>query len=308
MFEIGCLAALDDFFDDSFTVNDFDIYVGVSAGAIVSTLLANNYTPRKLYDDIQYDRKTPLNFKRKNIYNVAFSDFFRTLKPLFKRLPSLISYGWKNRRHAGFMDLLSIMQEFLPPGLFSLNNLHKYVSSVLYPEGKTNDFRNLTKELYIPAVNLDSGQRMVFGEDELTVPISKAVAASAAIPLFFRPLRINGNDYIDGSTSQVSHVDIAIRNGAKLIVIINPTQPIENEATKNSLPTFDGTCGRLVEKGMSTISDQARRVETSMRVQLGFDRFKQEHPDIDYIVIQPKRSDGFLFLHGVMEFDSPLLK
>ena len=31
MYEIGCLSALDDFFDDSFSVCDFDIYVGTSA-------------------------------------------------------------------------------------------------------------------------------------------------------------------------------------------------------------------------------------------------------------------------------------
>ncbi len=304
MFEIGCLAALDDFFDESFSVSDFDIYVGISAGAIVASLVANGYTARELYDDIRFNRNSPVNFKRKNIYSLPLADFFKALVPFFKRVPRLLRYGWVNRRHATLMDLLSIMQEFLPPGLFSLNNLHKFVAGVFYPEGKTNDFRNLKKELYIPAINLDTGRRWIFGDDDATVPISKAVAASAAIPLFFRPFHINGTDFIDGSTGQVSHMDIAIEKGAKLIFIINPTVPIDNDPKRNCLPTFDGTCGRLVEKGIGMISDQARRIETKTRFEQGFIRFKQENPDVNYVVLEPKASDGFLFLHGVMEFDS----
>ena len=304
MYEVGCLAALDDFMGEPCCVNQFDIFVGISAGSIVSALLANGYTPREMFDVIGRNQKSPLNFKRKNIYNLRMTEGLKALVPLFKRLPSLIRYGWVNRRHASFMDLLSILQEFIPPGLFSLHNLDKFMTSVFYPEGKTNDFRNLERELYIPATNLDTGERWVFGDDDDTVSISKAVAASAAIPLFFRPFRINGVDYIDGSTSQVAHVDIAIRKGAKLILIINPTMPVRNDMTKQLLPTFDGKWGRLAQKGLGAISEQARRIETKTRFDLAFERFRREHPEIDYVVIEPEPSDGFLFLHGVMEYDS----
>jgi predicted acylesterase/phospholipase RssA len=196
------------------------------------------------------------------------------------------------------------MPEFLPPGLFSLRNLDRFIASLLYPEGKTNDFRNLTKELYIPSTNLDTAERIVFGEDDKTVPISKAVAASAAIPMFFRPYSINGQDYIDGATSQVTHMDIAIRNGADLIIIINPTVPIINDREKICLPTFDGQCAGLREKGISTINEQARRIETHTRFHLGFERFRNENPEIDYVVIEPDQRESVLFMHGVMEFDS----
>lgn len=305
MYEVGCLTALDDFFEGAFCVNEFDIFVGVSAGAIISSLVANGYSPHELYRGITQESNSSLDFKRKNIYNLRLTEFIRALAPLFKRLPSLLRYGWVNRKHATLMDFLSIMQEFIPPGIFSLKNLDKFVSALLYPEGKTNDFRNLKRELYIPAMELDTGQRWVFGEGENdSVPISKAVAASAAIPIFFRPFHINGHDFIDGSTSKVAHLDIAIKHGAKLIVVINPTMPFENDLTKVCLPTFDGICARLSEKGMGLISDQARRIETKTRFELGLERFKKEHPDIDYIVIQPKSSDEVLFLHSVMDFDS----
>jgi predicted acylesterase/phospholipase RssA len=303
MYEIGCLTAIDEIFENNKTVNDFDIFVGVSAGAIVSTLLANEYGTRELFDGI-INESSALNFKRKNIYNLRWSEIFRAVLPIFTRLPRLLWYGWVNRKQATTMDLLSILQEFIPAGVFSLNNLDRFISGLLYPEGKTNDFRNLKRKLYIPATNLDSGERVVFGEDDDTVPISTAVAASAAIPLFFRPLEINGVDYVDGSTRQVAHMDIAIRNGARLIIIINPTVPMKNDVTQARLPTFDGEVSRLRDKGMGAIAEQTRRIETRTRFEQGFERFRHKHPDIDYIVIEPEPTDSVLFLHGVMEFKS----
>ena len=305
MYEVGCLKALDEFFQAPFCVNEFDIYVGVSAGAVISSFVANGYTPRELFEGISSGTDPVLDFKRKNIYDLCWGDFFRGVWPLFRRLPSLIRYGWVNRKHASFMDLLSILQEFIPPGIFSLRNLDKFISSVLYPEGKTNDFRNLKKELYIPATELDTGERWVFGEEGRdAVPISKAVAASAAIPIFFRPFEIDGHDFIDGSTSKVAHLDIALNHGAKLIVVINPTMPFENDRSRVCLPTFDGRCARLAQKGMGLISEQARRIETKTRFELGFERFRNAHPEADYVIIQPKSSDDVMFLHSVMDFNS----
>ncbi len=304
MYEVGCLRALDEYFEAPNSINDFDIFVGISAGAVIAPLIANGYSPEEMYKGICTNSNSGLNFQRKNIYDLRWSEVFRAFAPLFKRLPGLIRYGWINRKQASFMDLLSIMQEFIPPGIFSMNNLDKLMASLLYPEGKTNDFRNLKKELYIPATELDTGKRWVFGEDDKTVPISKAVAASAAIPIFFRPVSINGRDFIDGSTGQVSHVDIAIRNGAKLIIIINPTVPFENDKTKLSLPTFNGNLGSIKDKGMGLISDQARRIETLTRFKFGLKRFRQENPNIDIVIFQPMSSDEMLFLAGVMDFES----
>lgn len=301
MYEVGCLKAIDEFLEPPDSVNQVDIFVGISAGAVIASLIANGYSPGEVFEGICTDA---LNFQRKNIYDLRWSEVFKAVAPIFKRLPSLIRYGWVNRKHASFMDLLSIMQEFVPPGVFSLNNLDKFVAGLLYPEGKTNDFRNLEKELYIPATELDTGKRWVFGEDDTTVPISKAVAASAAVPIFFRPFRINGHDFIDGSTGQVAHIDIAIRNGAKLIIIINPTVPFENDKTKVCLPTFNGNCANIRDKGMGLISDQARRIETKTRFEFGLKRFKQEYPNIDILIFQPTSSDDMLFLTGVMDFDS----
>jgi hypothetical protein len=55
---------------------------------------------------------------------------------------------------------------------------------------------------------------------------------------------------------------------------------------------------------MSFVSEQARRIETQARFEIGFERFRLAHPEVDYVVIEPQASDGILFLHGVMDFGS----
>ena len=44
MYEVGVLAALDESLQ-GFRANDFDIYVGVSAGSVVASLMANGVRP-----------------------------------------------------------------------------------------------------------------------------------------------------------------------------------------------------------------------------------------------------------------------
>ena len=48
VYEIGALRAIDDLLVDR-NVNDFDIYVGTSAGAIVASFLANGISPETMY-------------------------------------------------------------------------------------------------------------------------------------------------------------------------------------------------------------------------------------------------------------------
>ena len=48
MYEVGCLAALEEFFD-GFSAADFDVIVGASSGATVATVLAGGFPATRLY-------------------------------------------------------------------------------------------------------------------------------------------------------------------------------------------------------------------------------------------------------------------
>ena len=162
-------------------------------------------------------------------------------------------------------------------------------------------FSDLTRELYIPATDLDLGTRRIFSNvDGSTVPISHVVAASSAIPLLFRPVRIDGRDYIDGSTGKVGHIDIAVRAGASTILIINPLVNISNDRQTVCLPRGDGKCATIREKGMSFIQDQASRIETRVRLDGEIRRCQVENPDVKLYRIEPSSSEAMLFLHHAM--------
>jgi len=269
MYEIGCLAAFDDFWGAGFSANDFDVFVGTSAGAAVAALVANGVKPREIYRDIKGDRQSAYNFRRADIYGFGYQETMPMLKKFLKSLIPILKQYYSNRRNFSILDLFYMLQENLPSGVFTLKNFDRYLSTVFSQDGLTNDFRRLHKELYIPAVDIDTGRYDVFGKGDLSdVPISSAVTASSAMPIAFQPVQIHGKDYVDGSVGRAAHVDIAINHGADLCLIINPIRPMLNDRNMVCIPSFSGECAGIKDKGMSFIFDQALRANTHARLDM----------------------------------------
>jgi NTE family protein len=301
MYEIGVVTALDEFFEDGFTVNDFDIYVGTSAGACVAALLANQVRPREIYDAIREDRDSPFNFKNTDIYSFGYQETFQLILRLTKSVIPILRYVWRNRKRLTVFDIFHIWEEFLPSGILTLKNFDAYLAGFLGGPDYTNDFRELQRELYIPAVDVDLARYDVFGEGEFAdVPISKAVTASSAIPIIFQPIKIKGRDYIDGGVGRVAYMDIAMNHGANLLLTVNPVVPIINDKSRVCLPTFYGACGTLKEKGFTFIYDQANRISTATRIYLALRRYQAENPGRDFLLVQPDPSEALMFLHNVI--------
>src|SRR5215510_4801354 len=59
VYEIGALRALD-LLATNRTVNDFDVYVGTSAGAFVASLLANGVTPEEMMRVLNAELTSPI--------------------------------------------------------------------------------------------------------------------------------------------------------------------------------------------------------------------------------------------------------
>ena len=307
MYEIGCITALDDFFEEGFSVNDFDIFVGTSAGACVAAMMANEIKPRSIFEDISEDRKSLFNFKSSDIYGFGYQETFPLIKRFVRSLPPLIQSFWRNRKRTSWIDVFYALEEFLPSGVLTLKNFDAYLAHFFNQPGYSNDFRNLKKELYIPAVDIDMSRYDVFGEGELAdVPISKAVTASSAMPIVFQPIRIKDRDYMDGGVGRVAYMDIAINHGATLLLIINPIVPVINDKKRVCLPTLYGACGSLKEKGFTFVYDQANRISTATRIYLAMRRYQAEHPDKDLLLIQPDPSDNLMFSYNVINMAARL--
>jgi predicted acylesterase/phospholipase RssA len=302
-FEIGCLAALDDFLGFDFSSTGFDIYIGVSAGASVASMLAKGIPARRVYWGLLTGADPTLQFRRNDMYDVNRWAILKSAVGVALSIPGYFVRSVKIGQRPSPFDFMHYVEERLPAGVFALNNFQKLVARILESNGKTDSFDGLERELYIPATDLDLGTRRVFSNVEGSkVPISQAVAASSAIPLLFRPVQVEGRDYIDGSTGKVAHLDIALRAGASTILIINPLVNISNDRRTVCLPRGDGKCATIREKGMSFIQDQASRIETRVRLDGEIRRCQAEYPDVKLYRIEPSSSEAMMFLHNTMSY------
>ncbi len=76
-------------------------------------------------------------------------------------------------------------------------------------------------ELWVCAVRQGDLRRVVIGRD-LAAPLAPAVAASCAIPGYFRPVRIGAATYVDGGVRSPTNADVLRRAEIDLAVIISP--------------------------------------------------------------------------------------
>ena len=77
--------------------------------------------------------------------------------------------------------------------------------------------------LWLPAVRLRDGARVVFGRgDAPEVAVGRAVAASCAIPGYFTPVTIDGERYVDGGVHSTTNLDLLAGEDLDLVVVSAP--------------------------------------------------------------------------------------
>lgn len=78
--------------------------------------------------------------------------------------------------------------------------------------------------LWIVAVHLDSGRRVVFGRDTdiAGTSVGDAVRASCAIPAFFQPAEIAGQRYVDGGVHSTTNADLVGAERPDLVLVSAP--------------------------------------------------------------------------------------
>jgi NTE family protein len=77
------------------------------------------------------------------------------------------------------------------------------------------------------AVDYETGRRVAFGRDDAPdARLPDAVAASCAIPGFYRAVEIGGRRYVDGGVRSTSNLDVLRERGLELVVVLNPTSSL----------------------------------------------------------------------------------
>jgi NTE family protein len=295
-YEIGALCAIDQLLEQT-SVNEFDCYVGTSAGGLIAACLANNLSPRTLLSVLESSILGIDQLEPRHLFNLNAGHILQRAGHLPSALLAVARRLLAEGAQVSAMDLAETLIAGLPTGLYDNITLERYLRDALAMPGRSNSFRDLPHELAIVATDLDSGERAVFGQPPLDgVPISLAVCASAAIPLFYRPVRIDGRDYIDGGIRGTASIDVAIERGAELIVCINPMVPYDNSRHAPG--------DAISDEGLRGIGNQVFRTFVHAGLHYHIKQVRRRHPEVDIVLIEPTRDDRIMFSDNTMRYKS----
>jgi NTE family protein len=303
VYEIGALRALD-LLAVNRTVNEFDVYVGTSAGSFVASLVANGVTPEEMMRVVNRQAPTPFTdldrgtLMRPNVRELAQSTALLPLRLLGLGRSLLGQLG-----SSSVVDLVVGLAETLPSGLYDGKGIEDYLTKVLSDPDRVNDFRLLERELYLTATDLDTCERIVLGgEGWDDVSIAKAVSASTALPMVYRPVEVKGHHLIDGGLRSTTNVDIAVERGAKFVVVVNPLVPYVNDFQK-MIPTMLGSRVRRVrDMGFPQIGYQAFKLIAHQRLHDAVARWRETYPGVDIVLIEPDPNDELMFATNILNY------
>jgi NTE family protein len=307
VYEIGALRALD-LLALNRTINDFDIYVGTSAGAFVAALVANGVTPEEMMRVLNPRLPSPLRDIRLSILLQPNIRGFVTKSLTFPlRAVGIARELASSLGEVSAVDVATGLAGALPAGVYTGRGIERYVAEVLADPDRTDDFRLLDSELYLTATDLDTTERVVLGEGEwANVPISRAVAASGALPMLYEPVAIGDRHFIDGGIRSTTNVDVAVERGARFVVVINPLVPFVNDFSKQ-IPTITGArAQRVADMGLAAIGNQTFRILSHDRLHRSVAWWEQRYPGVDFILIEPELDDELMFGTSILDYRARL--
>ena len=297
-YEVGVLCALQDAVE-GLDFAALDVYVGVSAGAVITSLLANGVGPRRLSRAILSLADPVLNLDPDTLFTPALGEYVRRVG----KLPGSLA-RWVRRRLERPLDISLIgmlweLGELTPVGIFDSAPMERYLARAFGTEGRTNDFRTLRPELRVVAVKLDSAELVAFGDAAMAhVPISRAVQASIALPGLYCPVQIDGEPYIDGVAKRTLNASLALDEGVDLLFCVNPIVPVDLNGARQA----GGRARSLVDFGLPSVLSQTFRTMIHSRMGTGFRSYAHQYPDADVVLIEPELDDASMFFSNIFSF------
>jgi predicted acylesterase/phospholipase RssA len=305
VYEIGALRALD-LLAANRTINQFDVYVGTSAGAFVASLCANGVTPEEMMRVVTH--QGPQAFRDidlGDLLRLNLPELARTGVRMPLKMASLARQLLPQLGQVSLIDILLGLAEALPSGAYTGEGIESYLRRVLEADGRSDDFKALEHELYLVATDLDSCERIVFGADGFDdVSISKAVRASGALPMVYAPVKIGDRELIDGGIMSTTNLDIAVEAGAELVIVINPIVPFVNDRSENGIQRNGRPPRRISDMGFSKIGYQAFKLLGHRRLHELASMWEERYPGVDIVLIEPKPTDALMFETSIMSFSS----
>jgi predicted acylesterase/phospholipase RssA len=298
IFEVGALLALTDSLE-GVDFNELDAYVGVSSGAFVAAALANGLSPAQMYrlfiDDGSDAVLTPEVFLRP-----AFSEFAYRLASVPRLLLQAAREWLRDPLRRGMMESLATLAHAMPVGMFDTRSVGDFLHRLFAAPGRTDDFRRLSRKLFLVATNLDTGASVTFGAPGHDhVPISTAIEASAALPGLFPPVRIGGEYYVDGALNKTLHASVALEEGVDLLLCVNPLVPFDASRAGRGARL---SVAKLNEGGLPIVLSQTFRAIIHSRMKVGMTKYRRQYPGADVVLFEPDREDADMFFANIFSY------
>ncbi|MBK6811571.1 MAG: patatin-like phospholipase family protein [Sandaracinaceae bacterium] len=280
-FEMGVLKCLDDALVGR-RVNDFDMFFGISAGAVVTSLLAVGYTIGELMASIaghEGGRIPPLNLSLARVSHVNYPDMSWRARSVLGSL-GRSARDVLLRRDRPDWDGLFLESTALVGAPFHSRQFERMLREVLTANGGTNDFAALPRPLLIGASDQDERRAMLFGaEGQQDTPISQAVQASLSINPAFGSVSIKGRYYEDGAITRTSNFVEAIQRGANLVLVLDPFVPYVSK-----------TPGVSHRRGLLYNLDQDLRTLSYTRYEATRNHVLRQRPEVSTYTFLPSNS------------------
>ena len=212
-FHAGTMAALEE--ATGWDPRDAEVIVGTSAGSLSAALLRSGLTAADLR---AMTEQQPLSPEGALLVSMgqphrprARAAAFVGVRPLADPAAAAKSLLRPWRLHP-----LALCSALLPEGPVSTDAISSGLDDVSEGEWPA-------ERLWICAVRLRDGRRVVFGRSDAPVArLGQAVAASCAIPAFFRPVRIGADRYVDGGIASVHNLGLLADEHLDAVVVSAP--------------------------------------------------------------------------------------
>jgi NTE family protein len=245
-FHAGVLAALLD--QTGIDAREADVIVGTSAGSTAAALLRQGLSPT---DYLNRVTGRPLSPAGHTVLGglPPLTDPQRgrpsTRRPVAPHLlRAAARRPWAYRPGVVGAALLPAGTRQVDPGASRLRHLFQR-----WPD----------RPLWICAVDLSTGRRVVFGRDAWP-PVADAVSASCAVPGYYQPVMLDGHTYVDGGAYSLVSADLVADLGLDVVVVSAPLSTADRLGSDRGLllrlPTraqLDREVGRLRRAGTRVV-------------------------------------------------------
>jgi NTE family protein len=235
-----------------------DYIVGTSAGAMIGALLACGVPPWFMVahsSGESFSGLRDVNGESASTADRAAGASYR----LHRGIPRLGPGSWRLA-----VSSLARPYKYSPAALLAGWMPHGPVST----EPLKETVRRVCPDRWAPhpnylamAVDYATGKRVAFGSEEAPdVALPDAVAASCAVPGFFRSVELDGGRYVDGGVHSVSNLDVLEEAGLDLVIALNPMSSLHAGAPRT---LGEGVAYAIRQNAGRRLASEAKRLRAA---------------------------------------------